>query len=323
MRMPRRRAAELDNYSLMVARSRVAADSAIHRGACAFPFHAGPCAAARYAAVAMTAAPSPLATPMPWDLVAADYANELIPQFGLFARDALELAGPLAGKRIADVACGPGTLSVLAAPLVAHVEASDFSPKMLEQLRARLVAEKISNVTVREADGQALPYEDGSLGAAFSMFGLMFFPDRVRGLREMKRVLQPGAPIVIGSWTPFDAVPVLKTLFVLLREYLPDLPFGNAKGPLSDADDIRAEFSSAGLSAVEISSAVHGVDVPSADELWGSFERTMAPVTMLRKKMGDEAWKPLADHMRAGFRRELGDGPARFELEAWLTRAVA
>jgi hypothetical protein len=34
-------------------------------------------------------APSPLATPMPWDLVAAAYEAEVLPQFESFAREAL------------------------------------------------------------------------------------------------------------------------------------------------------------------------------------------------------------------------------------------
>jgi SAM-dependent methyltransferase len=271
----------------------------------------------------MTNAPSPLASPMPWDLVAGAYANEIIPQFELFAKDALELAGPLGGKRIADIACGPGTLAMLAAPAVAHVEASDFSPQMLEQFRVRLAESKIDNVTLRQADGQSLPYLDRTFGAAFSMFGLMFFPDRVQGLREMKRVLEPGAPAIVSSWKPFHTVPALTLLGSLLREVLPDQPFGQTKGPLSDPDDIRAEFSAAGLTDVEVHSSVHGMDVPNTDEMWASFERTMAPMVLLRRKLGEAAWAPLADHMRAGFRRAMGDGPARLELEAWIARGVA
>jgi len=38
-------------------------------------------------------------------------------------------------------------------------------------------------------DGMALPLADGAFDVAFSMFGLMFFPDRPRGFRELRRVL--------------------------------------------------------------------------------------------------------------------------------------
>ena len=49
---------------------------------------------------------------------------------------------------------------------------------MVEQLEARVAAARITNVSAREGDGQALPHDERSFAAAFSMFGLMFFPDR-------------------------------------------------------------------------------------------------------------------------------------------------
>ena len=57
--------------------------------------------------------PSPLATPEPWDLVAAGYTAEALPYFERFSRDALRLADLPAGARVVDVAAGPGTLSLL------------------------------------------------------------------------------------------------------------------------------------------------------------------------------------------------------------------
>lgn len=54
------------------------------------------------------------------------------------------------------------------------------------------------------------------------MFGLMFFPDRLAGLREMRRVVRPGCPAVISSWVPFDGP--FGALLAALRDELPALP---------------------------------------------------------------------------------------------------
>jgi len=49
--------------------------------------------------------------------------------FEVFAREALRLAAPPPGGRLVDVACGPGTVSVLAAQADHRVDALDFSPR--------------------------------------------------------------------------------------------------------------------------------------------------------------------------------------------------
>src|SRR4051812_2249152 len=72
--------------------------------------------------------PSPMGTPLPWNLVASAYANEIVPIFEQYASDALRLAAPSPGSRILDVACGPGTLSAVAAARGHQVDALDFSP---------------------------------------------------------------------------------------------------------------------------------------------------------------------------------------------------
>src|SRR5512138_3140554 len=162
--------------------------------------------------------PSPLAAPAPWDLVAPAYAEEVVPMFEVFAREALRLAAPPPGGRIVDVACGPGTVSVLAAQDGHRVDALDFSPGMIDKLRARIAALGLTGITPQIGDGQALPYADATADAGFSMFGLMFFPDRAKGFAELRRVLKPGARAVVSSWYPLDAVPVLAAMFGAVRE---------------------------------------------------------------------------------------------------------
>ena len=97
-----------------------------------------------------------------------------------------------------DVAAGPGTLAFIASAAGAHVTAIDFSPDMIDRLRARSVREGVQ-IEARVGDGQALPFDDATFEHAFSMFGLMFFPDRAKGFRELCRVLVPGGRAVVSS----------------------------------------------------------------------------------------------------------------------------
>lgn len=271
--------------------------------------------------------PSPLSTPVPWDLVSAAYADEVVPMFELFARDALRLAAPPPGARIVDVACGPGTLTLLAAQQGLRVDAIDFSPAMVERFEARRLTLGVTDVTVRIGDGQALPFEDGAYAAGFSMFGLMFFPDRARGFRELRRVLAPGARAVVSSWAPLEDNAVMAAMFGAVRETVAALlpqapPPGGAAMPLSSVDECRAEMGAA-FAGVEVHAITHVQRAASAADLWASITRTMAPFVLMRRNLGEERWAAVANAASAAIARAAGTGAVDLDLRAWLSVGVA
>ena len=117
------------------------------------------------------ACPPPLSHVAPWDAVAAGYAEDTAPLLERYAATALRLAD--LGVNVLDVACGPGTLALLAARDARRVVAVDVSEAMLRGLARRAAAEDAGSVEAVLADGQALPFEDGTFDGVFSMFGLM------------------------------------------------------------------------------------------------------------------------------------------------------
>jgi len=252
--------------------------------------------------------PSPLATPEPWSLVADAYTAELLPQFELFARDALQLAALPQSPRIVDVATGPGTLALIAAKdHGAQVSAIDFSPAMIANLQQRAEQARLPGIDARMGDGQALPFADDTYDGAFSMFGLMFFPDRGAGFRELRRVLRPGRRAVVSSWAPLDGAFAL--VMDGIRAMLPDLPFGDGKGPLSDPDEFTGEMTAAGFRDAAVHRVTHPLTVPSLLEFWGVVQRTTAPVVLLRRKLGEERWTTVSQGVFDRLRGTLGDGP--------------
>jgi len=256
---------------------------------------------------------------MAWNLVTEGYVTEIVPTFTHYAKDALRLAAVKRGERVVDVACGPGTLAFEATNLGAHVKAIDFAASMIEALESRAAREGVTSIEARVGDGMALPYEAASFDAAFSMFGLMFFPDRDRGLREIHRVLVPGGRAVISSWQPMDNVELFVEVFGALAAALPNLPFGAGKAPLGEAQEAITALETNGFTDVVVHDISHAKSHPSMEAFWDSTERSLAPLVLLRSKLGEEVYAPVGKAVYERLRAKFGDGPQTLVMNAFLT----
>jgi SAM-dependent methyltransferase len=249
---------------------------------------------------------SPLASAEPWDLVADAYTTDLVSWGEHFARHALQLAALPPSPHIVDVACGPGTLALLAAREGATVSAIDFSPAMVANLKRRADEAGLAIVDARVGDGQDLPFDDDAFDGAFSMVGLMFFPDRAAGFRELHRVLRQGRRAVVSSIAEIPEQAAL--VFEGISAMLPDLPTGG-NAPLRDADEFTREMAQAGFGQVTIHTISHTVSTPSLADYWEKVQRSTAPVVLLRRRLGEERWAKVAAGVFEQLNSALGDGP--------------
>ena len=262
--------------------------------------------------------PSPLATPEPWSLVAEAYAEDIVPHFEHYARDALRLAKLGPGDRVVDVACGPGTLSFLAAAAGAEVDAVDFSSDMLRKLEQRRRELDIVGVRSQQADGMALPFLDHSFDAGFSMFGLMFFPDRARGFAELRRVLRPTGRAVISSWVPLDQVPILACLFGAVMQAL-EIPPSPSNFALADEASCRTEMAAAGFVDISCERVTYANAFASSQATWSAMERSSAPFVLMRQRFGEAKWSSASQAALAALEAAFGAGPQQIAMTALLS----
>lgn len=267
--------------------------------------------------MASPAAPGPLAGPRLWNRAAPDYLRDIAPGLALFAEDALRLGRVEAGTRLADVACGPGSLSLAAARRGARPSALDFSPDMIALLRAEAARAGLM-VEARVGDGQALPWPDASFDVACSLFGLIFFPDRGRGLAELRRVLRPGGRAVLASWVPASEAPVIAEVWGTLAAELLDLPYTRVRPALGDPETFRAELAAAGFVAIEVERIEHGLEVPSVLDYWAALQRSTPPLIAVRESVPETRWTELSARVGAALTARYGDGPVRVGLRAFV-----
>jgi len=105
------------------------------------------------------------------------------------------------GDRCLDLCCGSGDLAQLLARRVGatgQVVGVDFSAAQLAVAQQRLAeANADLPITWVEADALALPFPNDHFQAATMGYGLRNLVDISQGLRELHRVLQPGARAAI------------------------------------------------------------------------------------------------------------------------------
>jgi ubiquinone/menaquinone biosynthesis C-methylase UbiE len=103
--------------------------------------------------------------------------------------------------RVLDIACGPGTFGRRIASPSKEVFGIDVSMGMLRQGAAYTAKEGIPNVHFARARVEALPFEDGLFDATLCCGSLHLFADTVIALREMARVMKPGAILAVFTFT--------------------------------------------------------------------------------------------------------------------------
>jgi demethylmenaquinone methyltransferase/2-methoxy-6-polyprenyl-1,4-benzoquinol methylase len=96
------------------------------------------------------------------------------------------------GDRVLDACCGTGDLAVAAERRGGRVVGLDFSGRMLERARR-----KSGTIEWVQGDALALPFGDAEFDAATVGFGVRNLADLAGGLRELNRVLRPGAKLAV------------------------------------------------------------------------------------------------------------------------------
>ncbi|MET9337617.1 methyltransferase domain-containing protein [Nonomuraea sp. NPDC003804] len=250
---------------------------------------------------------------------AESYESSLVPAiFGEWAPLLVEAAGVAAGQRVLDVACGTGVVARAAARHAGkrgRVTGLDLNAAMLA------VARRLRpDLEWRQGDAADLPFADGSFDAVLCQSALMFFPDPVRALREMARVVATDGRVAVQVWARLERQPGYGPLVqVAARHAGPEaVSLLSAYWKLGDTDALAGLFAAAGLRVTAITARAGTVRLGSVDEL----VRNEVESTPLRERISDEVYgRIIADAREELGRFRTGAGIA-VPIEGLLVTAV-
>lgn len=197
--------------------------------------------------------------------------------FEPYAKDVAERVAVLRPNRILETAAGTGivTRAVREAVPEAQIVATDINPAVVEFAAQHLRSDRVS---FQPADAQDLPFEDESFDLVVCLFGVMFFPDKVRANAEARRVLRTGGRFVLVTFDRLDLNPIPKAAGEAVASLFPEDPRYMERGPFSYTDaalverDLRAAgFEDIELETVELSSRVTALDAAQGIVLGSPF----------------------------------------------------
>ena len=188
--------------------------------------------------------------------------------FEPYARDLADRLAKAGPNDLLETAAGTGVLTRAVAarlPASTRITVTDLNQPMLDYAKAWLAGN--GRVTWKQADALALPFGDQSFDAVACQFGAMFFPDKVAGYKEARRVLKSGGHFIFNVWDRISENDFADVVTQTLADIFPDDPprfLARTPHGYHDVDQIRADLKAAGFANVSVDAVDARSKAPSA-----------------------------------------------------------
>jgi len=187
------------------------------------------------------------------------YDQYLVPLiFESYAQDLASRVAAIDPVSVLETAAGSGVVARAVINVLspgARFTVTDLNQPMLDHAAAK--QEPDARISWQQADALNLPFEAESFDVVLCQFGIMFYPDRIKGYAEACRVLRPGGALIFNVWDRIETnefadvvTSAAATVFPAdPPQFLPRTPHGYYDEAL-----IRDELREAGFSSVEYES---------------------------------------------------------------------
>jgi SAM-dependent methyltransferase len=203
----------------------------------------------------------------------------------------VEYTRPKPGMKVLDLASGTGEPAISLASRVrpaGHVTALDLSSELLQIAAERAQQRKLTNFSIRQADAHELPFPHESFDLVTSRFGVMFFQNCQRALREVHRVLKPGARTCFLAWGPFEQPYWSSTMGIVAKRVGGPVlvPGGADPFKFGSPGSLSAELRKAGFANIEEKTTTLPWTWPGTEqEVWDQAQAVATPFLPLLQRV--------------------------------------
>ena len=242
-----------------------------------------------------------------------------------YAANMAELVAESSPVSVLETAAGSGVVTRALSPRLgvgARYVVTDLNQPMLEYAACRQGAG--ARIEWRQADALDLPFEDAAFDVVCCQFGVMFFPDRIAGYAEARRVLRAGGRFVFSVWDRIEENVFADEVTNGVATVFPhDPPRFLARTPHGyyDIELIREELSRAGFADIRTTTREEVSRAPSARHAAIAY----CQGTPLRNEIEarDASLLQLAtDRATAAIASRHGEGPVAGKIQAHVIVAA-
>jgi len=235
--------------------------------------------------------------------------------FEPYAIDTADRVSRLDPSNLLETACGTGRVTVhLRNKIKGNITATDVNPQMMAIAKNKLQGKEI---TWELSDATALPYEDALFDCIVSQFGVMFYPDKVLGMKEAYRILKPGGTFIFTVWGKLEANPMSATGREIVSEYFKnDIPPSYKTAySLHDVDELIPIVKQGGFSDISHEVLAMECSCDSARVMAAGLVEGNPIVNAIREK-DESAIEMLKEKVFETLVKRFGDHPCKTTMEA-------
>jgi ubiquinone/menaquinone biosynthesis C-methylase UbiE len=256
-------------------------------------------------------------------VVAENYEKYFSPM--LFTPTGKDLTERLPAKldSILELACGTGQVTrfMKAKYPNARIVATDLNPDMIGAAKTAMGGG--GGIEWMPMDAQEIKFPDNTFDAAVCQFGVMFFPEKQKGVNEAYRVLKPGGKYIFSTWDRIESQKIAVMTRDTVTSFFKDDPptFFNIPWAMYEPPVMEELMKNAGFKDISVKNVkLEGFSQTAEDAAKGYVAGNPLYFAICER---DASKVPdIQSAVKERIEKEMGRENLRIPLSLWITEGT-